>query len=89
MLQKRISQMINKKVGLANVVQIMLHRRLLPFQDRVAPMWSYKPEDPATVLHFYRMTHAKLWKVLFKPQKDWPTKEEDIGLDAATPPREV
>ncbi|KAE8776375.1 40S ribosomal protein S5-1 [Hordeum vulgare] len=30
----------------------------------------------------------KLWKVLFNPQKDWPVKEEDTGLDTAHPPRE-
>ena len=54
-----------------------------------SPMWSYKPEDPATVLDFYHTSHAKLWKVLFKPQKGWPAKEEDIGLDATNPPREI
>ena len=52
-------------------------------------MWSYKLEDPAIVLRFYGTTHDKLWKVLFKPQKVWPAKEEDIGLDAAHPPKEV
>ena len=52
-------------------------------------MWSYRPEDPATVLHFYGTTHDKLWKVLFKPQKEWPTEKEDIGLDAAHAPKQV
>jgi hypothetical protein len=50
-------------------------------------MWAYKPEDPATMLHFFRTTHAQLWKALFKPQKEWPAEEEDIGLDAENPPR--
>ena len=59
------------------------------FQDRATPMCSYKLEDPATMLNFYRTSHAKLWKVLFKPQKDRPVEEEDISLDAATPPQEV
>ena len=49
-------------------------------------MWSYKPEDPATMLCFYGTTNEKLWKVLFQPQKDWTDKEEDIGLDTAHPP---
>jgi hypothetical protein len=88
-LQSRISKMIKKKVELPNVIQIMLHWRLLPFQDRAIPMRSYKLEDLATMLSFYRTSHARLWKVFFKPQKDWPAKEEDIGLDVATPPREV
>ena len=81
--------MIKDKIELTNVVQIMLGRRILPSQDRAIPMWAYKPEDPATVLRFYGTTHEKLWKVLFKPQKEWPAVEEDIGLDAANPPKEV
>ena len=52
-------------------------------------MWSYKPEDPATLLRFYDTTHDKLWQVLFKPQKDWSYKEEYISLDATYPPQEV
>lgn len=43
-------------------------------------MWCYKPEDPVTMLRFYRTSHDKLWKVLFKPQKKWPATKEDIGL---------
>jgi hypothetical protein len=27
--------------------------------------------------------------MLFKPQKEWPAKEEDTDLDAAHPPRKV
>ena len=88
-LQKRIAKMIEKGVELVIVIQIMLGRRILPFQDRASPMWAYKPEDPATVIRFYGTTHEKLWKVLFKPQKEWPAVEEDIGLDAANPPRDV
>ena len=52
-------------------------------------MWAYKSEDPATVRQFHRTSHAQLWRALFKPQKDWSAKEEDIGLDAANPPREL
>jgi hypothetical protein len=88
-LQKRIGNMMEQKAELTNVIQVMLRRRILPFQDRAALMWAYKPEDPATVLHFFRTTHAQLWKVLFKPQKEWLAKEEDIGLDAENPPRKV
>ena len=41
------------------------------------------------MLCFYCISLAKLWKVLFKPWKEWTTEEEDIGLDAANHPREV
>ena len=52
-------------------------------------MWAYKPEDPVLVRNFFHTTHARLWRALFKPQKDWLAEGEDIGLDAANPPREV
>ena len=89
MLQSRIAKMIEKGVALVNVIQIMLGRRILPFQDWASPMWAYKPRDPATVRSFFHTSHAQLWRALFKPQKDWPAEEEDVGLDAANPPREV
>jgi hypothetical protein len=89
LLQQRVSSMIKAGAKLTNVVQVMLCCRLLPCQQRAMPMWSYRPEDPATVHYFHGTTHEKLWKVLFKPQKEWPSTEEDIGLDAAHPPREV
>ena len=81
--------MIKAGTKLTNVVQVMLYHHLLPCQQWATPMWSYKHKDPATVLCFYGTTHDKLWKVLFKPQKAWPTKEEDIGLDGVHPPKEV
>ena len=81
--------MIEQGVELPNVIQIMLGRRILPCQDRASPIWAYKPEDPAIMRNFFRTSHAQLWRALFKPQKDWPAEEEDIGLDAANPPREV
>ena len=74
---------------LPNMIQIMLRRRILPFQDRAFPMWAYKLEDPTTVLSFFCTSHARLWKALFKPQKEWPAEEEYIGLDAKNPLREV
>jgi hypothetical protein len=52
-------------------------------------MWAYKPEDPATVHQFFWTTHSQILKALFKPQKEWPAEEEDIGLDAANPPHKV
>jgi hypothetical protein len=81
--------MIEAKIELVNVIQVMLRRRLLPCQHRASPMWAYQLEDPATVRQFFRTTHEKLWKVLFKPQKSWPAEEEDTGLDAETPPTKV
>ena len=38
-LQKRISVMIEAKIELVNVIQVMLHCRLLSCQHRASPMW--------------------------------------------------
>ena len=88
-LQKHVTGMTEEGVTLTNVVQIMLHRSLLPCHLRVTPMWSWKPEDLRTVQHFHDTTREKLWKALFKPQESWPAEKEDMGLDAETPPKEV
>lgn len=54
-------------------------------------MWVYKSKYATTMRHFLDTTYDKLWRVLFKPQKDdWPAEdEEDIGLDAEHPPKKV
>ena len=34
---------------------------------------------------FFSTTHEDIWKQLFKAQKNWPKKTEDIGLDIENP----
>ena len=46
MLQKRITNMPDKNVGLTNVVRIMLFRGILPCQSRASHMWEFNPDDP-------------------------------------------
>ena len=65
-----------------NVIQIMLLRPILPFQGRTSPMWAYKPEDPATVLSFYRTSHAQLSKVLSSRRR---TRRPRRKTPASTP----
>jgi hypothetical protein len=87
-LQKRITSMIETNIKLTNVVQVMLRRRLLPCQHRASPMWAYQPEDPDTVRQFFRTTHEKLWKVLFKPQESCrPRKRTPDSMPQTLPPR--
>ena len=38
---------------------------------------------------FFGTTHDKVWKLLFKPQEEWVAENEDIGLNAANPPKKV
>ena len=82
--------MIDQKLKLVDVIQVMLHRRSLPLQLRATPMWLYKPEDAAPIRHIFRTDLDGIWMTLFKPSMNtFPAMEEDCGLDAANPPKEV
>ena len=48
-------------------------------------MWDFNLEGPRTLHHFFGTTHEEIWKLLFKAQKTWPKKTEDIGLDSENP----
>ena len=41
MLQTRVQSMINKKVKLVNMIQVMLVRQILPCQRRTCYLWEY------------------------------------------------
>ena len=81
MLQKRITNMIGKNTSLTNVIQVMLFYRILPCQLQPSHMWEFNPEDPRTLKRFFGTMHEDIWKLLFKAQKTWPKKTEDIDLD--------
>ena len=77
--------MIGKNTSLTNVIQVMLFRRILPCQLRPSHMWEFNPEDPRTLKRFFGTTQEDIWKLLFKAQKTWPKKTEDIGLHIENP----
>ena len=64
--QKCVDNVIETGAKLVDVVQIMLHRQLLPCQERAKPMWEYDPKDLATMQHLFGTTHKKVWSLLFK-----------------------
>ena len=87
-LQTRITNMLGKKVGLTNVVQIMLFRRILPCQRWTQYMWEFDPASPRILQWFFGTKHKDMWKLLFKTQKTWPETSEDLSHDcthATTP----
>ena len=88
-LQKCIDNIIETDMKLVDVLQIMLHRRLPPCQERAKPMWEHEPEDPATMQQLFATTPDMILGELFQPQKEWPAEGKDVGLDATNPPREV
>jgi hypothetical protein len=66
-LQKLVVSIMENGAKLVDMIQVMLHRRFLPCQERAKPMWEYDPKDPATMQHLFGMTHKKVWSLLFKP----------------------
>jgi hypothetical protein len=71
-----------KNLQLADVVNVMLHRRILPLQLRATPMWEHKSEDAGPVLNFFRSSLAGMWTRHFKLSKDKIPKEgEDLGFE--------
>ena len=85
MFQKRNSNVLGKNTSLTNVIHVMLFCRVLPCQLRASPMWEFNAEEPRTLNRFFGTTHEDIWKQLFKAQKSWPMKTEDIGLNSENP----
>ena len=85
MLQSRIRSILERDIGLINVIQVMLVRRILPCQRRPLRMWEFNPEGPRTLQQFFGTTHEGMWKLFFKTRKQWPDTTEDIDLDCNHP----
>jgi hypothetical protein len=70
------------KVEVADVINVMFNRRILPLQLRATPMWAQKPEDLDSITTFFRSTLAAMWTKLMKLSKDKIPKEgKDRGLE--------
>ena len=65
-LQTCVQNLVDKKVKLVNVVQVMLLRRILPCQRRAFNLWEFDPAQHQTLSRLFDTTHEDAWKVLFK-----------------------
>jgi len=74
--------MVNKKLKLVNVVQVMLIRRILPCQQRAFNLWEFDPAQHRTLNRLFDTTHEDAWKVLFKGAEVPPPITEDRGFCA-------
>ena len=81
-LQACVKNMISKKIKLANVVQVMLFRRILPCQRRAFNLWEFNTAKHQTLRELFDTTHKDIWKVLFKSAEVPPPLTEDRGLSA-------
>ena len=65
-LQTCIQNMVNKKLKLVNMVQVMLIRRILPCQQQDFNLWEFDPAQHQTLHELFDTTHKDVWRVLFK-----------------------
>ena len=81
-LQSCIQNMVDKKLKLVNIVQVMLVRRILPCQQREFTLWEFNPAQHRTLNRLFDMTHEDAWRVLFKGVVVPPPITEDRGFSA-------
>ena len=77
-LQTCVQTLVDKKLKLVNVVQVMLIRRILPCQQRDFNLWEFDPAQHQTLSELF--THKDVWKVLFEGAEVPPLLTEYRGL---------
>ena len=65
-LQTCVQTLVDKKLKLVNIVQVMLIRLILPCQQRVFNLWEFDPARHRTLSRLFDTTYEDAWKVLFK-----------------------
>ena len=81
--------MVNKKVKLVNVVQVMLIRQILPCQRRGFNMWEFDLAQHQTLNGLFDTMYEEVWKVLFKGAEAPASATEDRGFSSQHPADEV
>ena len=88
-LQACVQKLVDKKLKLVNVVQVMLIRRILPCQRRGFNMWEFDPAQHQTLSRLFDTTYKDVWKVLFKGAEAPASATEDRGFSLQRPADEV
>ena len=65
-LQTCIQNLVNEKIKLVNVVQVMLIRQILPCQQRAFNLWEFDLAQHQTLSRLFDTKHEDAWKVLFR-----------------------
>ena len=81
-LQTCVHDMVNKKVKLVNIVQVMLIRRILPSQQRDFNLWEFDPAQHQTLSGLFDTTYEEAWRVLFKGAEAPASATEDHGFSS-------
>ena len=79
-LQTCVQTLVDKKLKLVNVVQVMLIHRILPCQQRAFNLWEFDPAQHRTLSRLFDTTYEDAWKVLFKGAEAPASATEDRGF---------
>ena len=79
-LQTCVQTLVDKKLKLVNVVQVMLIRLILPCQQRAFNLWEFDPARHRTLSRLFDTTYEDAWKVLFKGAEAPASATEDRGF---------
>ena len=79
-LQTCVQTLVDKKLKLVNVVQVMLIRLILPCQQRAFNLWEFDPARHQTLRRLFDTTYEDAWKVLFKGAEAPTSANEDRGF---------
>ena len=88
-LQSCLQPLMNKKLKLVNVIQVMLVRRILPCLQRDFNLWEFNPAQHQTLSGLFDTTYEEAWKVLFKGAEAPSSATEDCGFSSQRPAGEV
>ena len=88
-LQTCVQTLVEKKLKLVNVVQVMLIRRILPCQQRDFNLWEFDPAQHQTLSRLFDTTYEDVWKVLFKGAEAPASASEDRGYSSQRHASEV
>ena len=69
--------MMNKKIKLVNMDQVMLVRRILPCQRWAFNLWEFNSAKHQMLRKLYDTTHKDVWRVMFKSAEIPPPLIED------------
>src|SRR3954466_11478704 len=79
-LQTCIQNLVNKKLKLVNVVQVMLIRRILLCQRRAFSLWEFNPAQHRILSRLFDTSYEDAWRVLFKGAEAPSSATEDRGF---------
>ena len=75
-----VQTLVDKKLKLVNVVQVMLIRLILPCQQRAFNLWEFDLAQHQTLSRLFDTMYEDAWKVLFKGAEAPASATEDRGF---------